>query len=50
MRKPNEGPCKVGCWAFPIPIAQCHPDDDGRDTDDIAVHQYEDQDSWQNPL
>ena len=18
MRKPNEGPCKVGCWTFPI--------------------------------
>ena len=43
----------MGWWAFPMPIAQCHADDDGRDddchdTDDIAVHQYEDQDSCHN--
>ena len=29
MRKPNEGPCKVGCWTFPI--SQCHRDDDDDD-------------------
>ena len=29
MRKSNEGPCKVGCWTFPI--SQCHRDDDDDD-------------------
>ena len=53
----------MGCWAFPMPIAQCHADDDGRDddghdddghdddghdTDDIAVQHYEDQASCHN--
>ena len=23
----------MGCWAFPMPIAQCHADNDGRDDD-----------------
>ena len=43
----------MGCWAFPMPIAQCHADNDGRDddghdTDDVAVQHYEDQASCHN--